>query len=141
VFSNKKRINLIKVSLLGAAVFMSALVFAAVNDDVGARISPIGDLCLSGQDCAAAPVVVASGPRSGEEIYGASCIACHGSGAAGAPKLGDVAAWAPRLGKGMDMLYTHAISGFNGMPAKGLCSSCSDDEMKATVDYMASQSK
>jgi cytochrome c5 len=141
VFSNKKRINLIKVSLLGAAVFMSALVFAAVNDDVSARISPIGDLCLSGQDCAAAPVVVASGPRSGEDIYGASCIACHGSGAAGAPKLGDIAAWSPRIGKGMDILYTHAIGGFNGMPAKGLCSSCSDDEIKASVDYMANQSQ
>lgn len=123
------------------AVLVSALAFSAVKDEISARTSPVGDVCLSGQECAAAPVVVASGPRSGADIYGSKCIACHSSGAAGAPKLGDVAAWAPRIGKGIDVLYTSAISGFNGMPAKGLCMDCSDDEMKATVDYMVEESK
>ena len=79
--------------------------------------------------------------KSGEDIYGKSCIACHGSGAAGAPKLGDIAGWVPRIGQGIDTLYTHAIKGFNGMPAKGLCMDCSDDEIKVAVDYMVSKSQ
>jgi len=130
-----------KVGLSVLAVFASAIAFAAVKDDVSTRLSPVGDLCMAGDTCAAAPVVVASGPRSGEDIYGKSCIACHASGAAGAPKLGDVAAWAPRIGQGIDALYTHAIQGINGMPAKGLCMDCSDDEIKVTVDYMVSKSQ
>lgn len=141
IFLNKKSSKIAKLTLCAVAVFTSALAFAAVKDDINARLSPVGDLCMAGQDCAAAPVVVASGPRSGSDVYGASCIACHGSGAAGAPKLGDIPAWVPRIGQGIDTLYTHAIQGFKGMPAKGLCMNCSDDEIKATVDYMVSQSQ
>lgn len=122
-------------------IFASVFTVASVNDGINTRTSPIGDLCMTGDECAAAPVVVASGPRSGSDIYGSKCIACHASGAAGAPKLGDVAAWAPRIEKGIDVLYTSAISGFNGMPAKGLCMDCSDDEIKATVDYMVEESQ
>ncbi len=138
---NKSIINIVKVIVLGLAVFASAMAISAVKDDISLRTSPVGELCMSGEECAAAPVVVASGPRSGEDIYGASCVACHASGAAGAPKLGDTGAWAARIGKGVDVLYTSAISGFNGMPAKGLCMDCSDDEIKATVDYMVEQSQ
>ena len=133
--------KLIKLAICGIAISMSVVAFSAVKDDIAARISPVGDLCMSGDDCAAAPVVVASGPRSGEEIYNSKCVACHASGAAGAPKFGDVAAWAPRISKGIDVLYTGAINGINGMPAKGLCMDCSDDEIKVTVDYMVSNSQ
>jgi len=124
-----------------AAVSVPSLVGAAVKDDIADRTSPVGELCMSGDSCAAAPVVVASGPRSGEDIYNSKCLACHNTGAAGAPKLGDAGAWAPRIAKGNDTLYTSAISGFKGMPAKGLCMDCSDDEIKATVDYMVNNSK
>ena len=106
------------------------------------RLQPVGDLCMSGDECAAAPVAAAaSGPRSGEDVYNSKCATCHGAGVAGAPKYGDAAAWGPRVAKGVDVLYTSAISGFNGMPAKGLCFDCSDDEIKAAVDYMAENSK
>jgi len=141
VIISKKSVKIVKFAFAAIAVFASAMAFAAVKDDISARLSPVGDLCMSGDDCAAAPIVVASGPRSGEDIYGKSCIACHASGAAGAPKLGDVPAWVPRIGQGIDTLYTHAIKGFNGMPAKGLCMDCSDDEIKVTVDYMVSNSQ
>lgn len=141
MFSRKELMKVVKVVLVGTAVFMSALALAAAKDDISARISPVGDLCLSGDDCAAAPVVVAAGPRSGEDIYGSKCIACHGSGAAGAPKFGDAGAWAPRVAKGIDVLYTGAIKGFKGMPAKGLCMDCSDDEIKEAVDYIIAKSK
>lgn len=77
----------------------------------------------------------------GKKVYDASCVACHGSGVAGAPKTGDKAAWAPRLAQGKETLYEHAIKGFQGktgfMPPKG-GSSASDEEVKAAVDYMAS---
>ncbi|MGH1487362.1 MAG: c-type cytochrome [Cellvibrionaceae bacterium] len=120
---------------------MSVFTVAAVKDEMADRVSPVGSMCMAGESCAAAPVVVASGPRSGEEIYNSKCVACHSTGAAGAPKLGDAGAWAPRIGKGIEVLYTGAINGVNGMPAKGLCMDCSDDEIKQTVDYMVENSK
>lgn len=86
-------------------------------------------------------VAQAAGPRSGEDVYESKCAACHISGAAGAQKLGDKAAWAPVIAKGIDVLYTSTISGLNGMPAKGLCFDCTDDELKAAVDYMVHQSQ
>jgi len=69
--------------------------------------------------------------------YQASCFACHSSGAAGAPKTGDAAAWAPRLEKGMDTLVTSVKNGLNGMPPGGICMDCSDDEYKALIEFMA----
>ncbi|MGD8312746.1 MAG: c-type cytochrome, partial [Gammaproteobacteria bacterium] len=60
----------------------------------------------------------------GQQVYQASCQACHATGAAGAPKLGDKEAWAPRIAQGMDTLLANAISGKNAMPPKGACASC-----------------
>ncbi|MFN2337928.1 MAG: cytochrome c5 family protein [Gammaproteobacteria bacterium] len=90
-------------------------------------------------EAAAAQPATASG--KGKEIYQASCFACHGTGAAGAPKLGDQAAWAPRIDKGMDTLMQHTLNGFNAMPPKGTCMACSDDDLKAAVEYMIAESK
>ena len=76
--------------------------------------------------------------------YQSACFACHGTGAAGAPKVGDKAAWSARIAQGNAKMYTNAIKGFQGktgfMPAKG-GSSLSDDAVKAVVDYMANKSK
>lgn len=69
--------------------------------------------------------------------YQSSCFACHFSGAAGAPKTGDVAAWEPRLAKGMDALVASVRNGMGAMPPTGLCASCSDDDYKALIDFMA----
>lgn len=81
---------------------------------------------------------------AGKKLYEAACQACHGPGVAGAPKLGDKAAWAPRIKQGNDTLYANAIKGFQGksgfMPPKG-GSSAPDAEIKAAVDYMVSASK
>jgi len=80
---------------------------------------------------------------AGDKVYAKSCVSCHGSGAAGAPKLGDKAAWSARIAKGNDTLYTSAIKGITGtaMLPKGTCAACSDDELKAAVDYMVAKSK
>lgn len=108
------------------------------------RITPSAKVCVEGDACAsAAPAVAAAAPaaRSPDEIYSGVCGACHMTGAAGAPKVGDAAAWAPRIAQGNDTLYTHALGGFNMMPPKGTCGDCSDDDIKAVVDLMVSQSK
>lgn len=74
-----------------------------------------------------------------EATYQMSCFACHGTGAAGAPVMGDAEVWAERMEKGMDAVMTNVISGINAMPPKGLCMTCSDDNLRALVDYMAGQ--
>lgn len=81
----------------------------------------------------------------GKATYDMACFACHAAGVAGAPKLGDKAAWAPRIEKGMDTLKKHAIEGFQGnsgvMPAKGGRTDLSDEQVNAAVEYMVSQAK
>ncbi len=74
-----------------------------------------------------------------EATYNQSCMACHTTGAAGAPMLGDAEAWNERLEKGMDQVLANAINGVGAMPARGLCMSCSDDDLQALIDYMIEQ--
>ncbi|MDA0820862.1 MAG: c-type cytochrome [Proteobacteria bacterium] len=92
---------------------------------------------------AVAPVAVADG--RGKEIYAGACFVCHDTGSAGAPKIGDAAAWSARIVQGTDALYTHAVKGFMGetglMPPKGGRMDYSDDDVKAAVDYMLSESQ
>ncbi len=83
----------------------------------------------------------AAAVRSGEAVYNAACMACHTTGAAGAPKLGDKAAWSPRVAQGSATLVQHALQGFKGMPAKGGCTTCSDAEIKAAVEYLTAEAK
>ena len=74
--------------------------------------------------------------KSGEEIYQAICQSCHSIGLAGAPKFADQQAWASRLSKGTETLYSNAINGINAMPAKGGAISTPDGDIKKAVDYM-----
>ena len=75
----------------------------------------------------------------GQKTYQTYCQACHNAGIANAPKLGDKAAWEPRIAAGMDAMLATAVSGKNAMPPKGTCMSCSDDDLKAAIEYMVSQ--
>jgi len=75
----------------------------------------------------------------GQKIYQSSCQACHNAGVAGAPKLGDKEAWAPRIAKGNEVLFLSVKNGLNVMPPKGTCMSCSDDELRAAMVYMIEQ--
>lgn len=77
----------------------------------------------------------------GKAVFDSACMACHATGAAGAPVLGNAEQWASHIAKGKDTLYDHAINGFNAMPAKGGRTDLSDDEVKATVDYMVENSQ
>jgi len=76
-------------------------------------------------------------PHPGEKIYGEYCFSCHSPGLNGAPKLGDAEAWAPRVAKGADLLLAATIEGIPpAMPPRGICMSCSDEELAAAIDYM-----
>ena len=96
-------------------------------------------------DKAAAPVEQAAAPAAaaidGEKIYKGICFSCHDVGVAGSPKLGDKAAWAPRIATGNEALYHSSINGKNVMPAKGGNPALSDDEVKAAVDFMVGKSQ
>jgi cytochrome c5 len=74
-------------------------------------------------------------------VYDKVCFACHQQSVAGSPKLGDKAAWAPRLKQGMDVLVQSVLKGKGAMPPRGGNPSLSDAEARAAVDFMVSQSK
>jgi cytochrome c5 len=90
---------------------------------------------------AAATAPAAAGGGNGKAIFDANCSACHATGVAGAPKLGDKAAWAPRLKQGLDTLHQSAMKGKGAMPPKGGNMSLSDTDVSAAVDFMAGQGK
>jgi len=90
---------------------------------------------------ATAPSAPAPDLAHGEQIYRKACAFCHDKGVAGAPKIGDAAAWSPRLAQGMDTLYTVSLRGKGAMPAKGGNPSLADADVKAAVDYLVAKSR
>jgi len=82
-------------------------------------------------------VTSAFAARTGKEIYTAKCAMCHDSGVAGAPKLGDQAAWKEHLATGLDHMVENAKKGIGAMPPMGMCNDCSMDELKAAVKYVS----
>lgn len=120
------------------------------EEAVAERIAQVGQLntgdaivpeAPAADATAAADAAQGGAARSGKDVYDSACFACHGTGAAGAPMLGDAGAWAPRIEQGTATLLDHAINGLNAMPARGTCGNCSDDELKAAVEYMVENSK
>ena len=134
-----------KLIALGAAasVTLGAWALTAKEQSIVDRIAHKASVCVVGDPCAgeagAAPVVASASARAGDAVYTSGCAACHASGAAGAPMTGDAAAWAPRQEQGLDTLVKHAYEGYKGMPAKGLCADCSEEEIRGAVEYILSQ--
>ena len=100
-------------------------------------------LCAASFIAGAAPAWAAGANtnpvRSGQSIYSSRCSSCHDYAMRGAPRLTDKAAWTHRLAQGQEKLYEHVIKGLGWMPRRGACSTCTDDELKAAVDYMLSR--
>lgn len=112
----------------------------ALYPNLIARIQPVAKVCFEDDEVCdvtarAAGPAAGDGPRDGKAVYNAVCQTCHASGLLGSPMLGDAGAWGPRIAKGSDTLYTHAINGFNAMPAKG-GANIPDEEVQNAVDYM-----
>ncbi|UVW34595.1 c-type cytochrome [SAR92 clade bacterium H455] len=138
--------NLVLITIASAVLWGCGSADKTVNltanqeQQVAARIAPAGHVSMAGQVVTMASAGAESA-RAGGDIYAVNCVACHSSGVAGAPKMGDVAAWSARLEQGLETVYTNAINGIRGMPMRGTCMDCSDDEVKAAVDHILEGSK
>ena len=152
--------------VLGLLVFFAIVLFAVARSigdstqrenvlldplhvkDVEQNIAPVSHEAVAGQDnsalaALAAPkdeAAAADLPATGEAAFNKVCSACHGAGVNGAPKVGDHAAWGPRIAQGKEVLYQHAIAGIRNMPAKG-GTMWPDATIRMTVDYMVSLNK
>jgi cytochrome c5 len=128
----------------------------AYAKNVQARVKPFARIAIAGKDnkdlvipppagTSQGAGTVAALPKTGEELFQQTCSACHAQGIVGAPKVGDKAAWGPRIAKGKPTLYEHALKGFQGstgvMPAKGGRTDAPDALVEQAVDYMVSQAK
>lgn len=135
------KLSLAVMFLAGASVAIAEPVPPGTEDEIRERLQPFGELCRPGDACASSATVAADGGggMSGEQVYSQFCGTCHAAGVAGAPVLGEAAAWEPRLAKGMDTLWDHTLNGFNAMPPKGTCMACSDDELRAAMEYMVDE--
>ena len=107
-----------------------------VENSVLERIKPVGEVRIDTSTQVASAEIVETAVRSGEEIYNSKCAGCHTSGVMGSPKFASLEDWAPRVGLGLEKLTLSAIAGKGGMPAKGTCMDCSDNDIKITVQYM-----
>jgi cytochrome c5 len=124
---------------------------AMAPEALAKRIGPVAKLQFEGSapvapaadapKVATATVTAAPGKPDGKKTYDTACMACHATGAANAPKLGDKAAWAPRLKTGNEALYASVIKGKGAMPPKGGNAALTDADVKAAVDYMVAGSK
>ncbi len=136
-------------TLSGLALLFSPVAVANHNstESLKARVSAIGSLNVDGNKVAAAPATSQpeAGPADGESIYQTTCTACHSTGIAGSPVVGDVEDWAVRLEQGLETLVAHAIEGYTGstgiMPAKGGNPALSDEAVTAAVQFMVDRSR
>ncbi len=109
-------------------------------EDMAMRLQPVVSLDDMRSNMSVASAAGDAADKSPDQLYQGACLACHSTGAAGAPKIGDAAAWKARLAKGLDSLVTSAINGIGAMPPRG-GSQYNDDQIRATIDYILSESK
>ena len=135
-------------ALLFTALILGEVVFPRHGGDSGpAGVGTVEDIALRLKpvvtiDDIMAGVSASSGDDSAEktpkQLYGGACLACHSTGVAGAPKVGDKAAWQSRLGGGIDAIISTAINGKGAMPANG-GSSYSEEQIRSVIEYMLAE--
>ena len=147
----------ILVAAAAGSLAFSALAVDLTDEqraEIAKRLEPVGSVCLQGDTscmkkagggaaAAAGGDTMAAASVDGEGVYNQACMACHSTGAGGAPMVGNVDQWAPRIAKGTDALHQSGIKGIAGtsMMAKGGCANCTDEEVRAAVDYMVESVK
>ncbi|MEM7079728.1 MAG: c-type cytochrome [Pseudomonadota bacterium] len=124
---------------------ISLFLFGCSADEPSSQgTDAVAEPSAAGEDTAAAVTDVAAAPAAhpGKDIYDNYCFSCHTTGLSGAPRLGDVEAWAPRIAKGSELLLQSTIEGIPpAMPARGICFECDDEQLAAAVDYMVVESQ
>ncbi|HUV22812.1 MAG TPA: c-type cytochrome, partial [Gammaproteobacteria bacterium] len=126
----------------------TAAVVADTLEDVAMRLKPVitlddirsGKSTGGGAGMTVAAAASDNASKTPEQLYQGACFACHGTGAAGAPKLGDAAAWTDRIAKGLDALVSSAVGGIGAMPPRG-GSPYDDDQILSVIEYMLDNSK
>lgn len=116
---------------------------ARVQQEIEEYIAPVGQVAVgksAGEAVEVAPAASEVASKSGAEVVQVACVACHGSGALGAPKIGDKSAWENRLDQGLGTLVHNAINGINAMPARGGNPSLSEQEIRSAVVAMLEDS-
>jgi len=107
-----------------------------VDNAVLERIKPVGDVRIDTNNMVASVESNESSERSGEAIYNSKCSGCHTSGVMEAPKYASLEDWSTRIDVGLEKLTLSAIAGKGGMPPRGACMDCTDNEIKLTVQYI-----
>ncbi|MFZ6688200.1 c-type cytochrome [Undibacterium sp. SXout11W] len=120
---------MMKKSKRSAAIYRVALTLYCVGSTIAVDVFAAGAMSAN-------PNANVRAGRSGATVFTLMCAECHITGISGAPKMSDKAAWTARLKQSPDTLLEHALHGYKMMPARGSCSSCSDTEIKAAVEYM-----
>jgi cytochrome c5 len=119
--------------------------------ELESRLAPFGTVAVTQEAAEGAGTLAEAAPEpvveilSGPQVYNSACLACHGAGIGGAPKIGDSALWAPRIAQGMEIINAHVLDGYQGadgyMPPKGGRIDLSDEEILSAVTYMLDQSQ
>ena len=128
---------IIFASVVAAPIVVAQLSGSLSADAISKRLQATAQVNVSGDSTIAS--VKEQKILTPEQVYNSNCIDCHKAGIAGAPKLGDKAAWAPRIAQGKNILLQHSLHGLRGMPPKGNCLDCTEDEIRNTIDFMLSQ--
>ena len=127
------------LSFQATAAWKPEVVESNTPEAILARIKPVGDLTVEGEVAKPQAVAKVLSADAGKKRYESTCHVCHGAGIAGAPKFRNNADWKERAAAGMDEMLKIAIQGKGGMPPKGTCMDCTDDELKLTIQYMIPQ--
>lgn len=154
MFSKGMQSRVIKISLMlvGLSVAGAALAQSARDQLIAERLAPAGSVCLAGDACVsgssaagssastAAPAMAqaASAEFSASATYEQYCAMCHNTGMANAPRRDDAAHWTARVAEvGLATITNNAITGINAMPARGMCATCTDEQIGELVEYLA----
>lgn len=154
MFSKGMQSRVIKISLMlvGLSVAGAALAQSARDQLIAERLAPAGSVCLAGDACVtgssaagssastAAPAMAqaASAEFSASATYEQYCAMCHNTGMANAPRRDDAAHWTARVAEvGLATITNNAITGINAMPARGMCATCTDEQIGEIVQYLS----
>lgn len=154
MFSKGMQSRVIKISLMlvGLSVAGAALAQSARDQLIAERLAPAGSVCLAGDACvtgssaagssastsAPAMAQAASAEFSASATYEQYCAMCHNTGMANAPRRDDAAHWTARVAEvGLATITNNAITGINAMPARGMCATCTDEQIGEIVQYLS----